>query len=106
MHQSTYQPVLTFIRIPTDDVSYKTMDPKEIEERLIDCNLNHYAQAENTAMADHLICEKMGISGTYEFCNDILKGTADVNNLPYPPSNIPATTLAKSHGGKRFNNIW
>jgi hypothetical protein len=47
MHRTTYQPGLTSIRIPTEDVSYKTiMDPKEIEAQLLDCNLNHYTQAE------------------------------------------------------------
>jgi hypothetical protein len=66
-----------------EDGSYKTiMDPKEIEERLIDRNLNHYAQAEKTAMADNLIREKMGTSGALEFCDNVLQGTADLSNLP------------------------
>jgi hypothetical protein len=61
MHQTAYQPGLTSIRIPTEDRSYKMiMDPKEIEARLLNRNLNHYAQVEKTAKADHLIRKKWG----------------------------------------------
>jgi hypothetical protein len=61
MHRTAYQPGLTSIRIPTEDGSYKTiMDPKEIVAWLLDRNLNHYAQAEKTAMDDHRIRKKWG----------------------------------------------
>jgi hypothetical protein len=56
--------------------------PKEIEDHLIHRNRKHYAQAENTAMAHHFIREKMGVSGTSEFCNQLLAGTANLPNLP------------------------
>jgi hypothetical protein len=66
-----------------EDGSYKTItDPKEIEEQLINQNLNHYTQAEKTAMANYLIHTKIGTSGILEFCNSILQGTADLSNLP------------------------
>jgi hypothetical protein len=69
-------------QFPTNDRSYKTIvDPKDKKELLIDCNLNHYAQAENT-MSGHLICKKLGIYGTSTFCNNILEGAADLNKLP------------------------
>jgi hypothetical protein len=58
------------------------MDLKEIEAQLIDRNLNHYAQAEKTALANHLIREKMGTSGASKFCDEVIKGTADLSNLP------------------------
>jgi hypothetical protein len=66
-----------------DEGSYRTVtDSKEIEELLIHRNCEHYAQAEHTAMAHHLICKKMGVSGTTEFCDQLLAGTADLSNLP------------------------
>jgi uncharacterized protein YdiU (UPF0061 family) len=83
MHCWTYLSGLTSIRIPTDNSSYKTIiNPKEIEERLLNRNLNHYAQAEHTAMANHLIRKKMGLSGTSEFCDQVLEGSADLTNFP------------------------
>jgi hypothetical protein len=64
MKPATYQPGLTSIQVPTDDGLYRTViDPKEIEDHLINRNLEHYAQAEHTAMAHHLIRKKMGTSG-------------------------------------------
>jgi hypothetical protein len=87
MNPTTYQPGLTSIRVPirvpTDKGSYRTVnDPKEIEDHLINRNLEHYAQAEHTAMAHHLICEKMGTSGSTDFCDRVLQGTADLSNIP------------------------
>jgi hypothetical protein len=83
MNPAAYQPGLTSIRVPTDDGSYRTViDPKEIEDHLINRNLEHYAQAEHTAMAHHLIREKMGTSGSTDFCDQVLQGTADLSKLP------------------------
>jgi hypothetical protein len=74
MLQTPYQPGLTSIRVPTGNRSYRTViDPKEIEEHLINRNLEHYTQAEHTAMAHHLIWEKMGVSGTTDFVTKSLK---------------------------------
>jgi hypothetical protein len=83
MNPASYQPGLTSIRVPTDEGSYRTVDdPKEIEDHLINRNLEHYAQAEHTAMAHHLIREKMGTSGSSDFCDQVLQGTADLSNIP------------------------
>jgi hypothetical protein len=83
MHPSSYQPGLTSIRVPTNNGSYRTVtDSKEIEDHLINRNREHYAQAEHTAMAHHLIREKLGVLGTSTFCNQALAGMADLSNLP------------------------
>jgi hypothetical protein len=83
MNPITYQPGLTSIQVPTDEGSYRTViDPKEIEDHLINRNLEHYAQAEHTAMAHHLIRKKMGTSGSTDFCNQVLQGTVDLSNVP------------------------
>jgi hypothetical protein len=56
MNRTTYQPSLTSIRVPNEDGTYQTIiDAAEIEAQLINRNRNHYAQAEHTAMAHHLI---------------------------------------------------
>jgi hypothetical protein len=52
-------------------------DSKEIEELLIHRNHKNYAQAEHTAMAHHLIHEKMGVLGMTKFCDQLLAGTAN-----------------------------
>jgi hypothetical protein len=83
MYPTVYQPGLTSICVPTGDGSYRTViDPKEFEDHLINRNLEHYAQAEHTAMAHHLICKKMGTSGSTDFCNQVLQGTVDLLNFP------------------------
>jgi hypothetical protein len=82
MNPSAYQPGLTSIRVPNDKGPYQTVnDSKEIEEHLIHRNCKHYTQAEHTAMANHLICKKMGVSGTTNFCNQLLAGTANLPKL-------------------------
>jgi hypothetical protein len=88
MHQTSYQPGLTSIRVPTGNGSYRTViNLKEIEEHLINRNLEHYTQAEHMAMAHHLICEKMGVSGMTKFCDQVLEATA---NLSYIPTTLQA----------------
>jgi hypothetical protein len=83
MNRTTYQQGLTSIRIPNDNGTYQTIiDAAEIESQLINRNRNHYAQAEHTAMTHHLIQEEMGVSGTSEFCDKVLLGTADLSHLP------------------------
>jgi hypothetical protein len=83
MNPSAYRPGLTSIRVPTNEGPYRTVnDSREIEEHLIHRNRKHYAQAEHTAMANHLIHEKMGVSGTTDFCDQLLAGTADLPKLP------------------------
>jgi hypothetical protein len=83
MNWTTYQLGLTSIRIPTEDRTYQTIiDAVEIKPQLINQNCNHYAHAEHTAMAHHLIQEEMGVSGTSNFCNKVLLGTADLSHLP------------------------
>jgi predicted small secreted protein len=83
MSRTTYQQGITSIRIPNEDGTYQTIiDATEIESQLINRNHNHYAQAEHTVMAHHLIREEMGVLGTSEFCDKILLGTADLAHLP------------------------
>jgi hypothetical protein len=80
MNPSAYKPGLTSIQVPTDKGTYQAVtDSKEIEEHLIHRNCEHNTQAEHTVMAHHLICK---ISGTADFCNQLLAGTADSPNLP------------------------
>jgi hypothetical protein len=82
MNPASYQLGLTSIQVPTDNSSYRTViGPKEIEDHLINRNLEHYAQAEHTAMAHHLICKKMAVLGSTDFCDQILQGAADLSNL-------------------------
>jgi hypothetical protein len=82
MNRTPYHAGLTSIRVPTEDRAYQTIvDATEIKAQLINRNRNHYAQAEHTAMAHHLIREEMGISGTSSFCNRVLSGTADLAHL-------------------------
>jgi hypothetical protein len=83
MNQTPYQPGLMSICFPNEDRIYHTVtDATEIEAQLINRNRNHYAQAEHTAMAHHLIREAMGVSGTSKVCNKVLLGMADLSNLP------------------------
>jgi hypothetical protein len=76
----THWPGLTSIWVPTDDGSNRTViDSIEVKDHLINRNREHYAQAEHTAMAHHLIQEKLGVLGTTDFCNQVLAGTADLS---------------------------
>jgi hypothetical protein len=83
MHLSSYEPGLTSIQVPTDNGSYRTViDSKDIEYHHINRNCKHYAQAEHTAMAHHLIQEKLVVLGATDFCDQVLAGMADLSNLP------------------------
>jgi hypothetical protein len=83
MNHTPYQAGLTSIRVPTENGAYRTIvDATKIEAQLMNQNLNHYAQAEHTAMAHHPIREEMGTSRTSNFCNRVLLGTADLAHLP------------------------
>jgi hypothetical protein len=83
MSQTTYQLGLTSICVANEDRAYQTIiDAAEIKAPLINWNHNHYAQAEHTAMAHHLIQEEMGVSGMSNFCNKVLLGMANLSHLP------------------------
>jgi hypothetical protein len=82
MNRTPYQAGLTSIRVPTKNSAYQTIvDATKIKAQPINRNRNHYAQAEHTAMAHHLIREEMGTSGTSNFCNRVLLGTANLAHL-------------------------
>jgi hypothetical protein len=83
MNRTPYQTGLTSIHVPTENGSYQTIvDAAKIEAQLINWNLNHHAQVENTAMAHHLIRKEMGTSRTSNFCDEVLSGTVDLTHLP------------------------
>jgi hypothetical protein len=83
MNRTPYQAGLTSICVPTEDGAYQTIvDAPKIEAQLINRNRNHYAQAEHTVMAHHLIRKEMGTSGTSNFCNRVLSGMANLTHLP------------------------
>jgi hypothetical protein len=82
MNPSEYRAGLSMIKVPTEDGTFVTVvDPKEIEERLLERNRQHYGQAEHTEMASEQVRTLLGTSGTSEFCDDILKGTADLSTM-------------------------
>jgi hypothetical protein len=105
MNRTPYQAGLTSIRVPTKNSTYQMIvDATEIEAQLINRNLNHYAQAEHTAMAHHLIREEMGTSGTSNFCDRVLLGTADLAHIPATLQAI-FNQLHQPHPGKVDNII-
>jgi hypothetical protein len=57
------------------------VDPKIIEEKLLEQNKNHYAQSENLEMSSSIVRNLIGTSGTTEFCDDVLTGTANISDL-------------------------
>jgi hypothetical protein len=80
MNPSEYRAGLSMLKIPKDNGEFETIvDTKEIEERLLKRNQQHYAQAENTEMASAEARELMGSSGTTEFCDKVLEGTANLS---------------------------
>jgi hypothetical protein len=55
MNPTAYRLGQTSIQVPTNNSSYRTViDPEEIKGHLINRNMEHYTQAENTPMAHHL----------------------------------------------------
>jgi hypothetical protein len=87
MNCTPYQTGLTLICIPTENSTSQTIvDATKIKAQLINQNLNHFAQAEHTAMAHHLICKEMGTSRTSNFCDRVV--TADLTHLPATPQAI------------------
>jgi hypothetical protein len=82
MNPSEYRAGLSMLKVPKENGEFETIvDTKEIEEKLLKRNQQHYAQAENTEMASAEIRELMGPSGTTEFCDKVLKGTADLSSF-------------------------
>jgi hypothetical protein len=79
MKPSEYRAGLTMVKVPTENGGFETIvDTKSIEEKLLERNKQHYAQAENTEMASPETRDLMGPSGTTDFCDQVLKGTADL----------------------------
>jgi hypothetical protein len=82
MNPSEYRSGLTMLKVANDNGEFETIvDTKEIEERLLQRNQQHYAQAENTEMASAATRELMGPSGTTKFCDEVLNGTADLSSF-------------------------
>jgi hypothetical protein len=82
MNPSEYRAGLSTIKVPQDNGEYTTIvDPKEIEEKLLERNRLHYGQAENTEMASQSVREKMGTTGTSEFCDEVMNGEADLSDF-------------------------
>jgi hypothetical protein len=82
MNPSEYRSGLTMLKVPKDNGEFETIvDTKEIEERLLKRNQQHYAQAEKTEMASTETRSLMGPSGTTEFCDNVLNGTADLSSF-------------------------
>jgi hypothetical protein len=71
--------ILSMIKVPTEDGTFTMIvNPKDIEERLLEQNWQHYGQADQTEMASEQMREVMGPSGTSNFCDKVLEGNADL----------------------------
>jgi hypothetical protein len=80
MKPSGYQAGLSTIKVPNENGGFITIvDPKEIEEKLLERNRKHYGQAEHTEMASETVRELMGTTGTLSFCDKVLRGEADLS---------------------------
>jgi hypothetical protein len=82
MNPSEYRAGLSTIKVPQTDGTFKTIvDPKEIEERLLNRNKQHYGQAEHTELASESLRDLMGTCGTTQFCDEVLRGEADMSSF-------------------------
>jgi hypothetical protein len=82
MGSSSFGKGISLIKIPKPDGTFETIvDPTEIEEKLLERNKAHYRQANVTAMATKEMKLLLGPSGTSTFCNDVLNGEANTNQM-------------------------
>jgi hypothetical protein len=73
--------ILSMIKVPTEDGTFITIvNPKDIEEILLEQNWQHYGQADQTEMASEQMREAMGPLGTSNFCDKVL-GNADLSAM-------------------------
>jgi hypothetical protein len=82
MKPSKYCAGLTMVKVLTENGGFETIvNTKSIEEKLLERNRQHYVQAENTEMASPEIRNLLGLSGTTDFCDQVLQGAANLTTF-------------------------
>jgi hypothetical protein len=81
---------ISMIKVPIDPnadpkdsstIFKSIVDPVEIEKQILQRNRNHFSQASCTPMAQPVVTDLLGFSGTTSTADLLLKGTIDVHSV-------------------------